>query len=312
MNLRKPAFDTSPPGIRRREILASLGACVASAGTAWAKPKDRQAPMSIGCAAITWGDENARQAIADIGAVGYRGVQLRAGSLSLFAEPAALAEELARARLTFVCLSLGPVSLDSKVRDAEVEKFVKSARFAHAAGALSLQATSPAHPAGELDRKVLSDFAATLNEIGKRTADVGVPLGFHPQVNQVGRTTLEVDALLGATDPRFVKLVLDTGHHAAAGGDPARAIETHGDRLLLMHFKDTKPVALNSGDDSGFVELGLGKVNFRRVLAALRARAYAGWIVVEMRPYSVRADRSAKELATANKAYLERKLGLRV
>jgi inosose dehydratase len=76
--------------------------------------------LKFGCAAITW-NENNTQAITDIVALGYRGIQLRASAVAEWGtRPNALAELLAANRLTFVALSSGVVRLDPAFRSGRM------------------------------------------------------------------------------------------------------------------------------------------------------------------------------------------------
>lgn len=292
----------SPRFCRRRFVLASAAALAGP--RAWAGAR-----WKVGYAALTWGDENAKVALADIAAAGFRGVQLRKPGLAAFASPAALAAELGKHKLAFACLSGGAVGADPARRAAEIAAFMTGATFAKAAGAKLLQVVSPKRTANATPDEVKA-FAATLDELGKQTAALGVPLAWHPSADQFGRTAAEVDAVMKATDPKRVKLLLDTGHHAAAGGDPARAIKDHAGRLAMVHLKDMKPVP-KGNDPFEFVELGQGTIDFRAVGAALDDIGFSGWAVVEMRPYSVKEGHSARDGARANRAFLE-KLGVRL
>lgn len=289
----------------RRQLFQGMAAVGVAAVMPASGFAARKGPaLSLGYATLTWGDENARQAITDIAAAGFRGIQLRAQSLKLFASPAELKQTLARARLTLACLSGGT----PRAEPAAIEEFLASARFAQAAGALAIQATAPSRPPGKsaVDPGALKAFAAVLDEVGKRTAALGLPLGFHPSANQYGRTEAELKVILDSCDPRHVKLLLDTGHHAAGGGDPAQAIRTYASRLLLVHLKDVKPRPApdDKGEDYEFKELGEGNVDFKSVLAALAAVKFRGWAIVEMRPYTVTAEHSAKDGALANRRFL--------
>lgn len=290
----------------RRQLLSTAAA--SGLGALWpAAAGAKPLAFSVGYAALTWGDDNARRAMSEISEVGYRGVQLRAPALKLFASPAALTEALARARLTFVCLSGGAVKPGAPA--ADLQAILAAARFAKQAGALCLQITGPPSGPKPADRAELSGLAMTLTELGKRTADLGLPLAFHPSANQLGGSTAAaVEAVLKAADARFVKLLLDTGHHAAAGGEPAQAIKDHAQRLLMLHLKDVRDERVGA-EPYQFVELGAGRVDFRAVFAALAAVSFRGWAVVEMRPYSVTEGHSAKDGARANKAFLA-KLGV--
>jgi inosose dehydratase len=301
----------------------------AHAGTG-GKQAGKKRGISVGYAAITWGDRSVRTAIEEIAAAGYSGIQLRGGStkektattaatLSLmdeFKDPAVLKAELVKHQLTFACISGGGLSLDPTKQAAAMEKFVALAKFAREAGALSIQATSPARDKvpGAAELKA---FGQMLNEVGKQTAALGLPLVFHNHMNQLGEKPDEVAAILEATDPAAVKVLLDTGHWAAAGGDPVAAVKTYAKRLEVLHIKDVRdkepgPPGADGkpGKKYEFVELGQGKVNFKGVFSALRATGFAGWAVVELD--AVPAGRQAKDAAVANREFLQKKVGLKV
>src|SRR5260370_18070116 len=74
------------------------------------------APSEIhfGYAAITWGG-NDRQAIEDVAAVGFRGIQLRSNSIPEFVRPAAVRHLLGQHELKFVALSSGDLLSDPAV-----------------------------------------------------------------------------------------------------------------------------------------------------------------------------------------------------
>jgi inosose dehydratase len=301
----------------RREFTFGVGAAavaLASSRVFAAGEKGKSKDISIGYAAITWGDKGAKQAISEIAAVGYPGIQLRSNILKDFSSPETLKAELARAHLTFACYSGGGPTADPAKRAADVEKFMTGAKFARAAGAQSVQATSPNrldNPTPAAKAAALKEFSITLNEIGKQTAALGFPLVVHPHMGQLLQDPDELDAVMAATDPKYVKLLLDTGHYAAAGGDPVKAIKTHGKRLGMLHVKDVVPRPDSTTKKKyQFVELGEGKVDFKGVFTALRAAGFHGWVVVELD--SVPAGRAPRDAAAANKAFLEKTLGLTV
>jgi inosose dehydratase len=294
------------------------------------KKANKRRGISVGYAAITWGDRSVRTAIAEIAAAGYSGIQLRGGStkaktpttaatLSLmdeFKEPAALKAELDKHRLTFACVSGGGLTLDPTKQSSEMEKFVALARFARDAGALSIQATSPKREKPP-ETAQLKAFGQMLNEVGKQTAGFGMPLVFHNHMNQIGEKPEEVAIILEATDPAAVKLLLDTGHWAAAGGDPIAAVKSYARRLEVLHIKDVRDKEEGAPGPDGkpgkkyeFVELGQGKVNFKGVFKALKVAGFSGWAVVELD--AVPAGREAKDAAVANREFLQKKVGLKV
>src|SRR5260370_33539350 len=100
-----------------------------------------------------------------------------------------------------------------------------------------------------------------LPELGKRTADFGVPLGYHNHIGSLGERPEELDQIMSLSDPRYVKLELDIAHYFQGGRDPVKAIHKFRDRLLFLHIKDVERL---SGKDSQrayrWVDLGHGLV----------------------------------------------------
>jgi inosose dehydratase len=301
----------------RREFLAGMGA-IAAASAVSSLPRlaafaaEVAADIHIGYAAITWGG-NDRQAIEDISALGFHGIQLRANCIQEFGSPAELRKLLTRHGLKFVALSSGNLSIDPAAQSEEIAKHVANAKFLRDAGGLYLQVIDE-RPKGRVvtpeDYKRLGQL---LTELGKRTADLGIPLGYHNHMGSLGERPEEVDQIMQAVDPRYAKLELDVAHYFQGGGDPANAIRKYGDRLLFLHIKD---VEHRSGKEEvkpsyGFVELGQGLVDIPGVFAALRDVKFRGWAIVELDD-RLEELRTPKESAAFNKKYLEDRLKLTI
>ena len=293
--------------MQRRDFLKTVGTVGAAAvlrGVGHAAAAD----IRFGYAAITW-QGNDRQAIEDIAAVGFKGIQLRANLLPEFGEkPAALRELLAGRGLTMVAFSSGNMRIDPAVEREELEKHTRHARFVRDVGGLYLQLTDErpkGRPVTAADYKRMGQL---LTELGKRTADLGIPVGYHNHMNNLGERPEEIRAVLDAADPRFVKLQLDTAHYQQGGGDPAAAVREYKDRLLFLHIKDLEsPVPGATGDTSRsyrFVELGRGQVNLKAVFDALADASFRGWAVVELDRVPDNA-RTPKESAEICRKYVE-------
>jgi inosose dehydratase len=298
--------------IGRREFVAGIGALTIAPAFASAYRQPPTARIKLGYASITW-NGNDRQAIEDIAACGFSGIQLRSNVLPEFGDrPAALKEILDRHKLTFVALSSGNMRIDPAVEREDLESHVRKARFVRALGGTFLQLTDE-RPKGTVTQADYARMGQLLTQLGKRTADLGVTVSYHNHMNNLGERPEEVRAVLAASDPRFVKFQLDTAHYQQGGGDPAAAIREYGDRLSFLHIKDLEaPVPGATGDLSRsyrFVELGRGKVDFKKVFAALDAVSFKGWVVVELD--RVPDDtRTPKESAMISRTYLEKELGL--
>jgi inosose dehydratase len=261
--------------------------------------------LKFGYAAITWGGRDL-QAIEDIASAGFPGIQLRSNVLKEFGDrPAALREILAKHRLTMVALSSGNVSIEPALADRTVEEHARNARFVHDVGGLYLQVTDQRPKDRAIEADDIRRLAKILTEIGKRTADLGIPLGYHNHMGTIGEKPEDVDRILDAADPRYVKLELDVAHYTQGGGDPVRAIRRYADRLLFLHLKDVETTPSGrAGQPYRFVELGRGRVNLAGVLDALRDVKFRGWAVVELDAVPDNA-RTPKDSALIAKQYLQ-------
>jgi inosose dehydratase len=265
--------------------------------------------IRLGCSAITWSD-NAAKAIDDISADGFAGIQLRAPTLDQYPDPHALRDLLAEHKLTFVALSSGGTSLDPAERQSQLETHVKHAQYVHEAGGLYMQLISASAKPGQTftaDQYKLQGEIFT--EIGKHIADHGIRLGFHNHMNSIGQPPEAIEAIMNASDPNYVYLLLDVAHYAQGGGDPVAAIHKYSRRIVLMHFKDVKNASTASGYE--WVELGHGRVDFPAVIAALHQIHYRGWGVVELDRVPTGETLTPKEANAVSLNFLRERLGVR-
>jgi inosose dehydratase len=265
--------------------------------------------IRLGCSAITWSD-NAAQAIADISADSFAGIQLRAPTLDQYPDPRALRDLLAEHKLTLVALSSGSTSLDPALRQSQLETHVKHAQYVHAADGLYIQLISaPAKPGQTFTAADYKLQGQIFTEIGKRVSDYGIRLGFHNHMNSIGQPPEAIDAILDASDPNYLHLELDVAHYLQGGGDPAAAIRKYGRRILFMHFKDVKNAPSASGYE--WEELGKGRVDFPAVIAALDAIHFRGWGIVELDRVPAGQELTPKAANAMSLQYLQQSLGVR-
>lgn len=266
--------------------------------------------IHYGYAAITWGD-NIKQAIQEISGLGFSGIQLRANAYTQFGQkPEELIRLLKDAKLTLPMYSSGNANINTGNDEAEISKHLESARFVKILGGNSIQITNSSRPkTGKVSHEDLVRYATLLNEIGKRTAAIGIKTTYHNHMGQLGETPEEVDVILKNSDPKYVKLLLDIGHYQQGGGDPAAAIKKYKDRLDCLHIKDVKDTA----DAKGyiFVELGQGRVNLPSVFAALKAINFNGYAIVELDAVPVKG-RTPLESGQITRDYLTKKLKINI
>src|ERR1700722_16824255 len=181
--------------VTRRSFLAGTGAlAITAALPSFASSTSRLKGLRYAYAAMPWGNEE-RKAIEDIAAAGYPGVQFRANAVTDF-KPAELKESLAEHKLTFVALSSGTISIDAPVAP-QMDKHVANAKFLREAGGKYLQILDELkghpRPATPDECKRLGKM---LTELGKRVADIGIPLGYHNHLNTLSEIPENLDQIL--------------------------------------------------------------------------------------------------------------------
>jgi inosose dehydratase len=300
------------------------------------------APCSWGALEFDAADQPAPapQVLDEMAAAGYDGTELGDWGF-LPTDPATLAADVARRHLALVAAFVPVALAQEDAIDEGVSRAVRTARLLNDASRagqvgqvgeplLVLADDNASVPnrtarAGRIrDEDGLTPaqwdvFARHAERVASAVCDAtGLRTVFHHHCAGYVETPEEIDALMSRTDPALLGLCLDTGHLTFAGGDPLDALEQYGDRIRHVHFKDCEPaLAAQSRVEEWdyhtairrgiFCELGKGMVPFPRILDALRARGYAGWIVVEQDVLPGLGTPAAS--AARNRAYL-RRLGL--
>lgn len=300
----------------RRQFVGVMAAATAAAAHptfAMAGKAPHAQAIKFGYASITWNNAE-RQAIDDISDLGYPGIQMRNNAVTEF-KPEELRGLLAAHKLTLVALSSGDVKIDPAVEAEQMAFHTANAKYVHDVGGLYLQVLDQLKP---YPRSVTPEdctrLGKLLTELGKRVSDAGVQMGYHNHMNTIGEKPDNLKRVLDASDPRYVKLELDTAHYVAGGGDPAKAILEYHDRLLFLHLKDVVDIPMGTEKAKypfKFVELGKGRVDLPAVFDALRRVHYKGWAIVELDRVPD-ASLTPKECAATSKAYLEDKIGVKI
>ncbi|HYM10643.1 MAG TPA: sugar phosphate isomerase/epimerase [Bryobacterales bacterium] len=207
------------------------------------------------------------------------------------------------------------------LRDQIIREHMELVRWIKGFGCDHLKINTGGRRPEGTTREDLAEMATTLNELGKRIADEGLRFGVHAHMWTQFQTRSEVDAIMERTNPKYVGLVLDTGHVTMAGMDPVDLARTYVHRIVEFHLKDTRPE--DRGGHKGppperegytekghriFFELGHGGVDFPAILAILKRNNWDGWLTVELDS----TDTTPKDSAATSKKYLENVLHLKV
>jgi inosose dehydratase len=298
--------------VKRRQFLSTVGAATAASLTplhALIQSKGSSA-IQFGYHAITWGGKDL-QAIEEIAAGGFKGIQLRANLIPEYGDkPNALKDILAKHKLTFVAMSSGNVLIDPAREQETIDLHTKHATFVKNAGGLFLQVTDERPKGRDVTPDDFKRMGKLLNEIGKRCTDLGIKLGYHNHMGNLGEKPEEVDGVLAATDPKLVTLELDIAHYTQGGGDPVAAAKKYANRLGFLHFKDVVATPTDKRPYK-FVELGQGRVNIAGVADALKSVGFRGWTIVELDGVPDPA-KTPSQCLQISKTYIENTLKLKV
>lgn len=154
-------------------------------------------------------------------------------------------------------------------------------------------------------------LAQVMNEIGKRTKEIGIQTTYHNHMNQFGETPEEVETLVKNMNPAYAKLLLDVAHYFQGGGNPAEAVLKYKDVIHAFHIKDVEaPV---KGQESNlksykFVELGQGKVDLVAVFKNIDQIKFKGWAIVELDSVPDKA-RTPLQCGEISRNFLSDKIG---
>jgi len=270
--------------------------------------------IRLGANPIIWSNDDMRELGADTTLetcllqareIGFEGMEL---GHKFPRDPAELTSVLGRFGLA--CVS-GWYSAQLLARDAAAEfdslrahldllKALGSSTlvFAETSGAIHGDLQRPLAERPQLSTDQWREFGQRMTEVAKRTQDEGVRLAYHHHMGTVVQSEADIDALMDATGDE-VALLLDTGHAAFAGADPASLAERYSSRIAHLHAKDLRAAVreralaenwsfLRAVVEGVFTVPGDGSVAFGEVFAELPF--YSGWIVLEAEQDPRKAD----------------------
>lgn len=240
-------------------------------------------------------------------------------------EAGRLRQELDARDLKLVASTIGCNIVD----DADVERLIRTlpevAKLQRTLGAefiVLLPAMVTDLFTGELvlPRQLTDDerarFNANVEKIGRHVADqFDLRLTAHPHVDSHLETEDEIESLLAATNPQYVSLCLDIGHHAYGGGDACVFLRRHANRIPYIHLKNCDGVVLGEMKRNGWsfaeavkhnimCEPWKGMVDFNDLKSVLEEVGYSGFAIVEQDMYPAPPDRPLP-IARATRKYLK-------
>ncbi|MCW3114749.1 MAG: xylose isomerase [Segetibacter sp.] len=261
--------------------------------------------LILGYSAITWSGNDV-QAMKDISILGFKGIQLRSTILKEYGtKPEEIAALLVQYKLALPMFSSGNANINTGNDQAVIETHVTNAKFVKALGGRNMQVTNSSRPKeGSPTTEDLVKYGKLINEIGKRTLDLGVQTNYHNHMGQLGQTPEEVKIILENCDDKNVKFLLDIAHYFQGGGDPVTALNTYKNRIHNLHLKDVKPNPSGDAKAYTFVELGQGNINLPAFFNALDKIKFKGWGIVELDAVPDKA-KTPLQCGSITKTYLQ-------
>lgn len=276
--------------------------------------------MKIGYHSITWGGVlghpvgvtsvkdlfycgvgDMAEAVRDIAEAGYTGTEMFDGDVATYADrPDDLRALLAESDLELVSVYTGANFIYADIVPDEMDKIQRAIDLAAQFGAERLVVGGGARRAAGTTDEDYVELARGLDRVSEMAADSGLVATYHPHLTTIVENPSELDRIMELSDIGFCP---DTGHLAAAGGDPAALIREYGDRVKHVHLKDVVP------EPFAWTPLGQGTLDFGDILSAVTEVGYDSWLIVELDDYAGASIDAARK----SKAHLDdilRKLGI--
>lgn len=148
------------------------------------------------------------------------------------------------------------------------------------------------------DRPVLTDaqwerFSTGYEALSRFAAEQGVKMGYHHHMGTIIESAADIDRFMAMAGPA-TRLLLDTGHCAFGGADPAEVAGKYMGRVSHIHAKNVRPEVMAEVRELNLsflegVRRGAftvpgdpeGCVAFEPVLRIAAEHGYQGWLVIE-------------------------------
>jgi inosose dehydratase len=223
----------------------------------------------------TFGD--IQRAIVEIAEAGYQAIELFDGNLAEHeGKLTEFRKQLDRAGLSLLAVYSGGNFIFPEILPEELWRMRKAADLGAELGARHFVVGGGAKRTVPATDEDYARLAATLDQITDLAAERGLLAHYHPHLTTMAETPEQIRKVFDLSKICFCP---DTAHLAAGGGNPAKLILEHADRIKYVHLKDFRP------DPFAFLPLGKGELDMNGILEALITIKYEGWIAVELDAY---------------------------
>lgn len=162
-------------------------------------------------------------------------------------------------------------------------------------------------PAGRSSLDTFRSYAGKFNQAAEAAHKAGMQFCYHHHAYEFGSTegSRPIDVFLEHFDPKLVKFETDVFWASVAGQDPAELIRQWKGRVPLIHLKDKAPGLKTHYDENlspnAFREVGLGVLDFPKILSAAREAGIEHYFVEQDETAEDPVDSLAYSLHTLEK-----------
>lgn len=161
------------------------------------------------------------------------------------------------------------------------DDFQEAASIARTLGVSTIICPNLAADRRPVDADGWRAFGARLAVVGRTCRDAGFDFAWHNhgfEFRPLADGSVPQELILEAAPG--IGLELDVAWVVRGGADPLDWIARHGRRVVAVHVKDIAPAG-TLADEDGWADVGHGTIDWRRVMAALRADTPARYFVME-------------------------------
>jgi sugar phosphate isomerase/epimerase len=280
----------------------------------------------IGYSAYPWGAGGIAEGIEVVSRFGFEGIEPFPSQVGEYylRNPLELKERLDAAGIELVtCSGGGPATTGNFIDPAAVRETIDShfslARdFIQHFGCTHFKFNLGGRPEGGPTDAQLGTMADALNELDRRTADLGIRTAPHPHIWSPLERPEEIALVAERTDPEFVYFTADTAHLQLGGTDPVQFMRDYYSRVAAMHWKDAPfryrhhtgptPTREEHQENNLYTGMGTGGVDFPAIVRLLNERDFDEWITMDYDPPRPHEGTIEQQL-THNRWYLTDILG---
>jgi inosose dehydratase len=267
------------------------------------------ANITLGIAPIAWtnddmpdlGKENTfEQCVSEMALAGFTGCEVG----GKYPRDTVVLQKALKLRNMSIASAWFSSFLTTKPLQETVTAFIEHRDFLFAMGAKVIVVAEQGHSVqGMIDTPVFAGkpyftdtewdkLAQGLNKLGELAQEKDMKIVYHHHMGTGVQTEQEIDKLMHMTDPKFVYLLLDTGHLVCSGEDYIGILKKYLPRIKHIHLKDIrkdivtqvkeKNMSFLDGVRAGmFTVPGDGDIDFAPVFELVNKSQYQGWYIVE-------------------------------